>query len=189
MINSTIFTIISCSNYSLNTKNWELIIAIVALIIAIVTILITSRYQILTFIHAQLIEIAKNCNSYLQDDYQVHKDGKIKQGRASGIVTALEDAEKIINQYVNERFLIYKKDEPKLKKLFYNHLHSSIKVVLKDYLILKNQGFNYEKPDKYDPVRKDQLEKACLYFDKEIRDTWEFERSREERLGISQKPL
>lgn len=164
--------------------NWELFVAIMALLIAIITIIISSRFQILTFINAQLIEIAKTCNSYLQDDYQVHKNGKIMQGRASGIVTALEDAEKIIKQYINESWLIYKKDESKLKTLFYNHLHSSIKGVLKEYLIEKKPGFNYITPDPYDPIRTDQLDKACKFFKNEINKTWQFEKDREKRLEI-----
>lgn len=173
-----------CISNNVLSINWELIAAITALIIAILTIIISSRFQILTFIHAQLIEIAITCNSYLQEDYQVHKNEKITQGRASGIVTALEDAEKIIYQYINESWLVSKKDEPKLKKLFYNHLHSSIKVVLKDYLINKKPGFKYEKSDPYDPIRTDQLDKACKFFENEIKTTWQFEKDREKRLGI-----
>ena len=173
-----------CITDYISCINWELFVAIVALIIAVITIIISSRFQILTFIQAQLIEIAKTCNSYLQDDYQVHKNGKIMQGRASGIVSALEDAEKIIEQYIKVSCLIYKRDSPKLKKLFFNHLHSSIKVILKDFLILKNPGFYYEKPDKFDPIRTDQLAKACKYFEKEIHETWNFEKERENRLGI-----
>ena len=122
---------------------------------------------------------------FIQDDFQVHKDGKITQGRASGIVTALEDAEKIINKYIKKSCLIVKKDRVKLKQLFFNHLHSSIKVILKDFSILNNPGFYYEKPDKYDPIRKDQLDKACRFFENEIQATWNYEKDRNKRLGIS----
>lgn len=165
--------------------NWELIIAILALIIAIFTILISSRFQILTYINAQLIEIAKTCNSYLQDDYQVHKNNTIKQGRASGIVTALEDAEKIIKQYIKESTLIFKRDEIKLKKLFYNHLHSSIKVILKDYQVNNGTGFNFEtKIDSINKIIIYQLGNSCKYFENEIRETWDFEKNREKTLKL-----
>ena len=163
---------------------WGPVIAFIAVIVAVIAIIITNRFQILSFVNAQLIEIAKTCNSYLQEDYQVHKDGKITQGRASGIVTALEDAEKIINQYYVKSRLVFKSDKDDFKRFFYNHLHSSIKVILKQFLKEEKPGFTYQKEGKYDPIRKDQLEKACNFFKKEINETWEFEKNREKRLGI-----
>ena len=165
--------------------SWDTFIAGVALVVAFIAILITVRYQILSFVEAQLIEIAKTCNSYLQDDYQVHKDGIIERGAASSIVTALEDAEKIINHYYKKRWLIFKYDVGDFKGTFYNHLHSSIKVVLKNVLMEQGPGFVYKGKDLYDPIRKDQLDKVCEFLVNEIKETWKFEKDREKRLGIS----
>ena len=79
-----------------------------------------------------------------------------------------------------------KSDIDNFKGVFYNHLHSSIKVLLKSVLILNEPGFTYipVTDDLYDPIRKDQLDKACEFFKKEITETWLFEKGREKRLGI-----
>lgn len=177
------------SKISLDTS-----IAFSGVLIAVVALIFSIRLQIISFIEAQLIEIAKNCNSYLQHDYQVHENGVIERGRASGIVTALEDAEKIINYYNKKWRLIVTTDSKHFKSVFYNHLHSSIKVVLKEVLINKRPGFTYWveglndslKIEKYDPIRQDQLDKACKFFEKQINDTWTFEKKREKRLGITE---
>lgn len=174
----------SCAAEKSAGFSWDTLIAGISALIAVLAIVISDRFQILSFIDAQLIEIAKTCNSYLQADYSAHKDGKITQGRASGIVTALEDAEKIILQYHKHRLLVFKFDIDYFKEVFYNHLHSSIKVVLKSHLIKKEPGFVYETPSILDPIITDQLEKACEFFEKEIHKTWDFEKNREKRLGI-----
>jgi|GEM_PF-4532606 len=168
--------------------SWDTLIAGLSALIAVLAIVISDRFQILSFIDAQLIEIAKTCNSYLQNDYQVHDEtGQIKRGRASGIITALEDAQTIILKYHKRRFLIFNCDISYFRGVFYSHLHSSIKVILKDFLIEKGPGFKFEGGpiDKYDPIRIDQLEKACKFFEKEIRATYKFEKDREKRLGIT----
>lgn len=179
---------------------WDTFIAFSGVIIAVFAIWVSARFQILSFVDAQLIEIAKTCNSYLQSDYQLHASVVLKEsdkeyhahgiqrGRASGIVTAFEDCEKIIESYYNKsRLLIFKSDMDNFKRVFYNHLHSSIKVLLKSVLISNEPGFIYvpATQDLYDPIRKDQLDKACEFFKKEIKETWEFEKDREKRLGIT----
>lgn len=165
--------------------SWETLIALSSFIIAIIALVITSRYQVLSFVNSQLLEVAKTCNAYLQDDFQVSdKTGKISQGRASGIVTALEDAEKIINGNYSSSRLIFKKDKKNFRQLFFIHLHSSIKEVLKA-VYKDNFDFVYIDPDKYDPIRKDQLDKACAFFYDDIKAIIEFGDNREKRLKIN----
>ena len=108
----------SCENFENGSKySADTFIAYCSLLVAVVAIYLSCRYQLLTFINGQLLDIAKTCNSYLQEDYQVHnKESKITQGRASSILTGLEDAEKIINRYCSKSYLIWILNKNALKK-------------------------------------------------------------------------
>lgn len=162
----------------------DTLIAVVSFIIALIALLISGRYQILSFVNTQLLEVAKTCNSYLQEDFQVSdKIGKISQGRASGILTALEDAQKIINNY-STRILIFRPDVDRFRQLFFIHLHSSIKELLKA-AYKDDFDFIYYIPDKFDPIRKDQLDKASTFFNDDIKAVIEFGDDREKRLNIN----
>src|SRR5580698_10180944 len=92
-------------NDSFSLSTWITIgVALLALFVSIRALIVSIRgnkFQTITFINGQLIEVAKRCNSYLVGDYQVYKkdtnnkDIPITGGRASSIVTALEDAQTI----------------------------------------------------------------------------------------------
>lgn len=177
------FILVSIINCKCNIENesglsLETFISFSSLLIALAALYITLRLQLISFINTQILELTKTCNAYLQDDYQVHKNGKITQGRASGIVTALEDIEIAINNSCCG-ILIWKFDLEGFKKFAFIHLHSSIKEILKG-----NLEFNYEIPENNDVIRKYQLDKSRLFFRKEIDKKKADDINREMKLKI-----
>ena len=163
-----------CSHIN-NLTGW---VTIIPIVIALVAIYFSARFQMITSVNSQLIEIAKVCNSYLQEGYQVNKDGKISQGRASGIVTALEDAEKIINFYSKKWYIFYL-DKETFRRCFYFNLHSSIRDFLK-----REIEFNTEESNRIDNIINDQLHNARIFLRKEIDETIKSENERVARLDV-----
>jgi len=193
-MNLIILSVYYLNTHKSNSISWDTLFALAGVLIAVFAIFITIRLQTINLIESQLIEIAKTCNSYLVGDYQIHnEDGIIKRGRASGIVTALEDSQKIIDHYCHLWRFLFSCDKKNLKKYFFNHLHSSIKELLKGgvpnfvywKIAVKNKYPEIEEKEIYDPIRHDQLTKAREFFKIQIQETADFNRQREIRLGIN----